>query len=106
MENRWILLVILSATIHPVRELLLKKANNPIASYLGVAVIWLILATSENILLVKDLQLPRECLPLILTSALGLTLYYYVTLVAMKQGHLWIYYPTVRSSPIASFWDN
>ena len=101
MEIRWILLVILSATIHPVRELLLKKANNPLASYLGVAVIWLVLASFENILLVKDLQLPRECLPLILTSALGLTIYYYGTLVAMKQGHLSIYYPIVRSSPIA-----
>ena len=101
MEIQWISLVLVSATIHPIRELILKNANNPLASYLGVVVIWLILATSQNILFIHDFQLPTECMPLIFISALGLTLYYYGTLVAMEQGHLSIYYPIVRSSPIA-----
>ncbi len=42
-------------------------------------------------------------MPLIFISACGLTLYYYGTLNAMSQGNLSIYYPIVRSSPIAIF---
>ena len=40
-------------------------------------------------------------MPLIFISACGLTAYYYGTLNAMSQGNLSIYYPIVRSSPIA-----
>ena len=66
-------------------------------------IIWLILSTSQNILVVRDFKLPTECMPLIFISACGLTLYYYGTLNAMSQGNLSIYYPIVRSSPIAIF---
>ena len=101
MEIHWISLVLVSATIHPLRELLLKNASNSLACYLGVAVVWLVLATFQNILVGNDFRIPRDCWPLIVISASGLTLYYYGTLAAMKVGQMSIYYPIVRSSPIA-----
>ena len=101
MEIHWISLVIISATIHPTRELLLKNTQNPLASYLGVVIIWLILSTSQNILVVLDFKLQTECMSLIFISACVLTLCYYGTLNAMSKGNLSIYYPIVRSSPIA-----
>lgn len=101
MEFHWISLVILSSAIHPYRELSLKKAHNPLACYLGVSVIWLIVATFQNVIMSHELQIPIASFPLVIISAAGLILYYYGTLAAMKLGHLSIYYPIVRSSPIA-----
>jgi len=101
MEIHWISLVLVSATIYPLRELLLKNASNSLACYLGVAVVWLVLATFQNILVGNDFRIPGDCWPLIFISASGLTLYYYGTLAAMKVGQMSIYYPIVRSSPIA-----
>ena len=66
-----------------------------------MAVVWLVLATFQSILVGNDFRIPRDCWPLIVISASGLTLYYYGTLAAMKVGQMSIYYPIVRSSPIA-----
>ena len=101
MEFHWISLVIVSAAIHPYRELSLKHTHNPLASYLGVSVIWLIVATFQNVIMSQELQMPITSFPLVITSAAGLILYYYGTLTAMKLGQVSIYYPIVRSSPIA-----
>ena len=49
----------------------------------------------------QELQIPITSFPLVITSAAGLILYYYGTLTAMKLGQVSIYYPIVRSSPIA-----
>ena len=101
MELHWISLVIVSAAIHPYRELSLKNARHPLACYLGVAVIWLIVATFQNVIMSHELQIPITSFPLVIISAAGLILYYYGTLSAMKLGQVSIYYPIVRSSPIA-----
>ena len=66
-----------------------------------MAVVWLVLATFQNIIVGNDFRIPGDCWPLIVISASGLTLYYYGTLTAMKVGQMSIYYPIVRSSPIA-----
>ena len=84
MEIHWISIVLVSATIHPLRELLLNKASNPVACYLGVAVVWLVLATFQNIIVGNDFRIPGDCWPLIIISASGLTLYYYGTLAAIR----------------------
>ena len=62
MEIHWISIVLVSATIHPLRELLLNKASNPVACYLGVAVVWLVLATFQNIIVGNDFRIPRRLL--------------------------------------------
>ena len=101
MEFYWISLVIVSAAIHPYRELSFKSAHNPLACYLGVSVIWLIVATFQNVIMSHEIQIPVESFPLVIISTAGLILYYYGTLSAMKLGQVSIYYPIVRSSPIA-----
>ena len=101
MEFYWISLVIVSAAIHPYRELSFKNAHNPLACYLGVSVIWLIVATFQNVIMSNEIQIPVESFPLVIISTAGLILYYYGTLSAMKLGQVSIYYPIVRSSPIA-----
>ena len=101
MEFYWISLVIVSAAIHPYREISFKNAHNPLACYLGVSVIWLIVATFQNVIMSHEIQIPVESFPLVIISTAGLILYYYGTLSAMKLGQVSIYYPIVRSSPIA-----
>ena len=49
----------------------------------------------------QDLSLQKEIWPFVATSVLGLSLYYYGTLSALRRGNLSVYYPIIRSSPIA-----
>ncbi|MDG2406374.1 MAG: EamA family transporter, partial [Paracoccaceae bacterium] len=67
----------------------------------GVSVLWVVLAGFHAITTGQDLSLQKEIWPFVATSVLGLTLYYYGTLSALRRGNLSIYYPIIRSSPIA-----
>lgn len=97
----WIVLVLISAATHPLRDLTLKGARHPVSCYVGVSVIWVILAAVQTLLSGQSLSLPREVWPNIIISAAGLTFYYYGTLAALRRGNLSVYYPIIRSSPVA-----
>ena len=101
MELYWIALVLVSAVTHPLRDLTLKGTAHPVSCYVGVSLTWVILAVVHTLMTGQDLSLPREAWPFVVVSAFGLTLYYYGTLSALRRGNLSVYYPIVRSSPIA-----
>lgn len=101
MEAYWIALVLVSAATHPLRDLTLKGAAHPVSCYVGVSVIWVLLAAGHAAVTGTALSLPRETWPFVIVSALGLALYYYGTLSALRRGNLSVYYPIVRSSPVA-----
>jgi uncharacterized membrane protein len=101
LEIGWITLVLLSAALHPLRDLALKGVLYPIAAYIGVAICWIFLALIHSQIEGHDLSLPDETWGLVALSALGLVIYYYGTLSALRRGDLSAYYPIVRSSPAA-----
>lgn len=101
MEFYWIALVLISAATHPLRDLTLKGAAHPVSCYIGTSLTAVVMATLHGLVTGQGLALPREAWPYVLISALGLSLYYYGTLSALRRGNLSVYYPIVRSSPIA-----
>ncbi|WIY25025.1 EamA family transporter [Parasedimentitalea psychrophila] len=101
MDNFWILLVLASALLHPFRDLTLKGVAHPVSCYVGVCLSWVIFAGAQATLSGQSLRLPLSVWPLVILSALGLGFYYYGTLAAVRRGNLSVYYPIIRSSPIA-----
>ncbi|WP_424977014.1 EamA family transporter [Leisingera sp. S232] len=101
MEFSWILLVLLSAATHPLRDLTLKGVAHPVSCYTGVCLSWVVFASFHMALTGQNPALPADVWPLVLASALGLTVYYYGTLSALRRGNVSAYYPIVRSSPLA-----
>ncbi len=101
MDNAWIALVLLSAAIHPIRDLTLKGVPHPVSCYTGVSFSWIIFSAIQALITDQSLHLPSEVWPLVILSASGLALYYYGTLSALRRGNLSVYYPIIRSSPVA-----
>lgn len=96
-----VLLVVLSAAIHPLRDIGLKGISNPLSAYLGVCVGWIVFAGLHTLLAGRSMWLPPDVWPVAIVSALGLCGYYYGTLAALQRGPISIYYPIIRSSPLA-----
>lgn len=80
---------------------MLKGAANPPSAYLGVSVVWVVIAAVQVMAGGGGFWLPREVWAAALFSALGLGTYYVGTLLALRSGELSIYYPIIRSSPLA-----
>ena len=101
MEISWIGLVLVSALLHPLRDLMLKGTEHPTLCYAGISFTWVIQAGFHAVATGQNLALPQEIGPFIAVSVMGLTLYYYGTLSALRRGNVSTYYPIIRSSPIA-----
>jgi drug/metabolite transporter (DMT)-like permease len=101
MELMVIALVLGSAVLHPFRDLLIKGQSFPESAYLGVTGSWVMFAALQATLLNQTLTLPSEVWPLVAGSALGLFIYYLCVMLTLKAGDLSVYYPIIRSSPLA-----
>lgn len=99
-DASWLILVLLSATIHPFRDFALKGSPNPLASYFGYTAVWIVLGFAQALIMGHSLVLPFEVWWLLLVSVVGLVLYYFGTLAALRRGDLSVYYPIIRSSPV------
>lgn len=94
------LLVLLSALLHPLRDLILKGHSHPESAYLAVTGAWVAIALGHAAVTGQSLALPASAWPLAVASAACLTAYYFGTMAALKSGDLSIYYPIIRSSPL------
>lgn len=92
--------VLLAASIHPIRDLILKGTVYPEAAYLGVILVWIVLAVGHGLYLEVDFAAVGAVLPLALIGVAGLMLYYIGILTTMKTGDLSVYYPIIRASPL------
>ena len=101
MELMVIALVLGSAALHPFRDLLIKGQRFPESAYLGVTGSWVIFAALQTVWLGQTLTLPTQVWPLVAGSAIGLFIYYLCVMLTLKAGDLSIYYPIIRSSPLA-----
>lgn len=101
MDSLVIALVIGSAVLHPLRDLILKGVGDGFAAYGGVCLVWVILAAIETVAARQSLVVPSTTIMLAAISAAGLIAYYAGTLLAMRRGELSVAYPIIRSSPVA-----
>ncbi|NQV82728.1 MAG: hypothetical protein HQ494_02805 [Rhodospirillales bacterium] len=92
--------VLLAASIHPLRELILKNTAFPEAAYLGVILVWVVIVNVHAFVLDVDLRSGLAVLPLILISTVGLMFYYIGILTTLKTGDLSVYYPIIRAAPL------
>jgi len=95
------ILVLLSALMHPIRDLTLKGSPNPTVAYLLVTMAWVAIAGAHAVTSGQSFEIPASAWPFVVVSAVGLSVYYYGTLAALRRGNLSVYYPIIRSSPIA-----
>ncbi|MCZ6813019.1 MAG: EamA family transporter [Alphaproteobacteria bacterium] len=94
-------LVFVSAVLHPLREILIKGNTFPEAAYLAITMLWVVFAGIHAVLLGVDPWSVAPVWPLVLFSCLGLFLYYLATMATIKRGDVSVYYPIIRSSPLA-----
>ncbi len=80
---------------------MLKGAANPPSAYFGVAVVWVGIAALQVAVGGGGFTLPPEARLAAVLSAIGLGTYYVGTLLALRRGQLSVYYPIIRSSPLA-----
>ena len=100
MTQHALTLILLSALLHPIRDLLLKGHRRPESAYLAVTGIWVVIAAAHAFLSGSGLAMPGTSWGLAVASAACLTAYYFGTMAALKSGDLSIYYPIIRSSPL------
>ena len=79
----------------------LKGSANPAYAYLFVTLVWVAIAGSHAVVDGQDLALPANVWPYAIISAVSLSIYYYGTLASLRRGNLSVYYPIIRSSPLA-----
>jgi len=95
-----VLLVVVSATIHPFWNLLLKKNPDPDLGFIIITAIMSLCALAHGLLVGTNFLAILEVLPLVAISVLGLLLYGICLAATLKRGDLSAYYPIIRASPV------
>ncbi|MEH6403414.1 MAG: DMT family transporter [Sneathiella sp.] len=94
------LLVLLSAALHPLWNLIVKKDDDPSAAFIsmsfGIAMVGLI----HGLIIGANFWLSPAQWLLIAGSAAGQLLYSLALAATLKRGDLSAYYPIIRASPI------
>jgi drug/metabolite transporter (DMT)-like permease len=93
-------LVLASAALHPIRDLIVKKIHFRESAYIGITASWILISAIHATLTQGNVYLPFSLLPMIVFSSFGLVLYYVGITVSLRQGELSVYYPIIRSSPL------
>lgn len=99
MDHHATVLILLSAMLHPLRDLTLKSIPRPQWAYLGVTTSWVAIAALQIAGTGGSFVLDPQIWPAVAISAAGLTAYYFGTMAALRLGDLSVYYPIIRSSP-------
>lgn len=93
-------LVLASAALHPLRDLLVKGGLFRESAYIGITVVWIAISACHGLLTQADFAMPSSVWPMIAFSTLGLVLYYVGITISLRHGELSVYYPIIRSSPL------
>ena len=100
MELAIVAMVLISATLHPLRDLLLKGNTHRESGYLAVSFVWVLASFAHIAVSGGDLFSGFAVWPLVLLSATGLFAYYFCIILTLHIGDLSVYYPIIRSSPV------
>jgi drug/metabolite transporter (DMT)-like permease len=95
-----VLLVLISAAIHPVWNLLVKKNSDPQLGFLLLTVTLSLCALVHGLLVGADFSAVFTVLPLVAVSVCGQLLYGTCLTATLIRGDLSAYYPIIRASPV------
>lgn len=93
-------LVLLSAALHPVWNMLIKSALRPESAYLSLAACMGLIGLLHALATGADLLAAWRAWPLLLLSFAGQALYGFALVATLKRGDLSSYYPIIRASPL------
>lgn len=100
MELNIVTLVLVSALLHPLWNLLIKKNPDPQLGFLCLTILFGISALLHGLWAGVNFSAVFSNLPLIGVSILGQLLYGNSLTATLKRGDLSAYYPIIRASPI------
>lgn len=92
--------VLLSAALHPIRDLLIKGGAHREGIYLAIILSWIVLSAVHAGARGFELGSALAVWPLVLISAAGLLLYGIALVETLGRGELSVYYPIIRASPL------
>lgn len=94
-------LVLLSAALHPLWNVVVKREPSPSRAFTGLAATLLSVALLHATVAGIPLWPPADAWPLMALSAAGQVLYGVMLVTVLRRGDLSAYYPLVRASPAA-----
>ena len=100
LELGIVFLVLGSAVMHPVWNLILKKNPDPQLGYLFLTIVMCFCALVHGVASNADFAAALTVLPLVGLSVCGQILYGTCLTATLKRGDLSAYYPIIRSSPV------
>ena len=95
-----VLLVVISALLHPIRVFLIKGDSTPEGLTLSVVIIFGFMSFFQIILMGINPWKVFEIWPLIAISSLGLVLHLWCIVKSLRVGDFSVNYPIIRSSPL------
>ena len=100
MELGILLLVLGSAVMHPVWNLIVKKNPDPQLAFLCLTVTLCLTALIHGLILGVDFAAVFGVMPLVAMSVCGQILYGSCLTATLRRGDLSAYYPIIRASPV------
>lgn len=92
------LVVVISALIHPLREFFIKDNRYPEGLTFSIIAMWGIISGVQVLVTGADPWAAAAVWPAVLVSGVAVILFYYCTINTLRLGDLSIYYPVIRSS--------
>ncbi len=100
MTSTIAIFVLISALLHPLWNLLLKRHVDTELAYIGLTAMMSLSGLSHALYLGNDLASAGQVLPLLGLSLCGQILYGTCLTATLQRGDLSAYYPIIRSSPV------
>lgn len=95
-----VFLVLASAALHPIWNLLVKKNRDPQLGFIVMIAVMAVGALVHGLLAGADFTAVRTVLPFVALSVLGQVLYGICLTATLSRGDLSKYYPIIRASPV------
>lgn len=93
-------MVVVSALMHPIWNLFLKREPDGQLGYLGLTAVLASCALVHALVAGSDIMAVRSVIPLVLLSLSGQVLYGICLTATLSRGDLSAYYPIIRASPV------
>ncbi len=100
MNTHIVLIVLVSATLHPLWNMLLKREADSRATYVTFCSAFALYALIHALAINADFSAALKVWPLILLSLAGQLLYGTALISTLKRGDLSSYYPIIRAAPL------
>jgi drug/metabolite transporter (DMT)-like permease len=94
-------LVLLSAALHPLWNLVLKDATHPETVFLAVLGMTILICIPHSMLSNVNLLSATSVWPVLVFSGTAVAVHGVMLVLALERGDLSVYYPIIRSAPLA-----